>query len=88
MSSTSCPAPSVSPPASSRLARRAAIGLIRAYQVAVSPWLGTHCRYAPTCSSYASEAIARHGLWRGVGRALRRLMRCHPFGGAGYDPVD
>jgi putative membrane protein insertion efficiency factor len=56
--------------------------------VAVSPWLGAHCRYAPTCSSYASEAIARHGLWRGGARALRRLTRCHPFGGAGYDPVD
>jgi putative membrane protein insertion efficiency factor len=88
MSSTSCPAPSVSPAAPDRLARRAAIGLIRAYQVAISPWLGAHCRFAPTCSAYAAEAIARHGVLRGGGRALRRLARCHPFGGAGYDPVD
>jgi putative membrane protein insertion efficiency factor len=62
-------------------------GLIRAYQLLVSPLLLPSCRYLPSCSDYAAEAIARHGALTGSWLALRRLMRCHPWGGSGYDPV-
>ena len=85
MSSTSCPAPSASP---SRVGVRAAVALIRAYQVLVSPALGPHCRFAPSCSAYAAEAIARHGLLAGSWRSLRRVARCHPRHPGGYVPVD
>ena len=67
--------------------RAFALFLIRAYQRLLSPALGGHCRFTPSCSEYARLAIARHG-WRGVWLALRRLARCHPFGGSGYDPVE
>jgi uncharacterized protein len=60
---------------------------IRAYQLLVAPMLPPSCRFAPSCSHYAAEAITRHGPWRGLGLALRRLLRCHPWGGSGYDPV-
>jgi putative membrane protein insertion efficiency factor len=63
------------------------LGLIRLYQLALSPWLGTQCRYEPTCSKYAAEAIERFGAWRGVWLAAKRLGRCHPWGRSGYDPV-
>ena len=62
-------------------------GLIRAYQLAVSPLLPPSCRYLPSCSEYAAEAIAVHGAARGSWLALKRLLRCHPWGGSGYDPV-
>jgi putative membrane protein insertion efficiency factor len=62
-------------------------GLIRSYQLLVSPVLGPSCRYLPTCSDYAAEAIERHGALAGTWLALRRLARCHPWGGSGYDPV-
>jgi hypothetical protein len=62
-------------------------GLIRAYQLVLSPLLGPSCRYLPSCSDYAAEAIASHGAARGCWLALRRLLRCHPWGGSGYDPV-
>ncbi len=61
--------------------------LIRGYQWLVSPWLGPCCRYQPSCSGYAMEALDRHGAMRGSWLALRRLSRCHPMGGSGYDPV-
>lgn len=61
--------------------------LLRAYQVAVSPWLPPACRYSPTCSEYAIEAVRRHGAARGGWMALRRLARCHPFHSGGFDPV-
>ncbi len=61
--------------------------LIRGYQWLVSPWLGPCCRYQPGCSGYAMEAVDRHGAVRGSWLALRRLSRCHPMGGSGYDPV-
>ena len=61
--------------------------LIRAYQILVSPWRGPTCRYHPSCSHYALEAIDTHGAWRGGWLALRRIGRCHPFGASGYDPV-
>lgn len=62
-------------------------GLIRLYQLFLSPALGPGCRYLPTCSDYAAEAIARHGALRGSAMAARRLCSCHPWGGSGYDPV-
>ncbi len=62
-------------------------GLIRAYQLLVSPLLPPSCRYLPSCSEYAAEAIATHGAAYGTWLALRRVLRCHPWGGSGYDPV-
>lgn len=62
-------------------------GAIRAYQLLISPLLLPSCRYLPSCSDYAAEAIARHGPFFGSWLALRRLLRCHPWGGSGYDPV-
>jgi putative membrane protein insertion efficiency factor len=62
-------------------------GLIRAYQLLISPLLPPSCRFLPTCSDYAFEAIGRHGLCRGLALAVWRLARCHPWGGSGYDPV-
>jgi putative membrane protein insertion efficiency factor len=60
---------------------------IRIYQVTLSPFLGGHCRYEPTCSVYGIEAIKEHGPWHGGVLALKRLLRCHPFVKGGYDPV-
>ena len=62
-------------------------GLIRLYQLFVSPLLLPSCRYLPSCSEYAAEAIAAHGAWKVGALAARRLLRCHPWGGSGYDPV-
>jgi putative membrane protein insertion efficiency factor len=61
--------------------------LLRAYKWAVSPMFPPACRYVPTCSEYAMEAIDRYGAVRGAWMAIGRLLRCHPFGGSGYDPV-
>ena len=61
--------------------------MVRAYQFLVSPLLPPSCRFLPSCSEYAVEAIERHGAVRGIGLAVRRLARCHPWGGSGYDPV-
>ena len=66
---------------------RGARWLIRAYQLAISPLLGPRCRFLPTCSDYAAQALERHGLVRGMWLAVRRIARCHPFGGSGLDPV-
>lgn len=60
---------------------------VRAYRLVLSPWIGFHCRYQPTCSAYALEALERHGGIRGGYLTLHRLCRCHPWGGQGYDPV-
>lgn len=61
--------------------------LIRFYQIAISPMIGPRCRYIPTCSQYSLEAIHTHGAMKGVYLATRRICRCHPWGGYGYDPV-
>ena len=66
---------------------KALIAFIRLYQRLISPALGVACRYEPTCSHYAAEAIERHGALRGLSLAARRLARCRPGGGRGYDPV-
>jgi uncharacterized protein len=67
--------------------KRVVAGLIRVYQLAVSPMLGSRCRFHPTCSHYAEEAILHHGLVRGAWLGIKRLMRCHPWSRGGYDPV-
>ena len=61
--------------------------LIRGYQLFLSPWLPVACRYEPTCSEYAAEALRRHGAIKGTRLAVSRLLRCHPWGGQGEDPV-
>ncbi|MEO0391638.1 MAG: membrane protein insertion efficiency factor YidD [Pseudomonadota bacterium] len=63
------------------------IGLIWVYKACISPFLGPNCRYQPTCSTYAIDALRTHGVWRGGWLTIRRLARCHPWGGHGYDPV-
>ncbi len=60
---------------------------VRAYRLLFSPWVGHNCRYQPTCSAYALEALERHGGFKGGWLAARRIARCHPWGAAGYDPV-
>ncbi|MCA1583919.1 MAG: membrane protein insertion efficiency factor YidD [Acidobacteria bacterium] len=66
---------------------RVVLGLIRAYKYLVSPWFTGRCRFVPSCADYTAEAIARHGAVRGALLGARRLSRCHPLGGSGYDPV-
>ena len=63
------------------------IAVVRGYQWAISPWLGPRCRFDPTCSHYAIAAIERFGALHGGWLALKRILRCHPWGGTGYDPV-
>jgi len=63
------------------------VAAIRIYQALVSPWLGPACRFEPSCSHYAIEAVQRHGPVRGVWLAAKRLARCHPLGDHGYDPL-
>lgn len=70
-----------------RVARWLAIGLVKFYQGAISPLSPAACRYHPTCSQYAVEAIQKHGALKGGWLAIRRISRCHPWGGSGYDPV-
>lgn len=60
---------------------------VRFYQLCISPMLGPSCRFTPTCSQYAVEALRRHGPLRGTLLTLKRILRCHPWGGSGYDPV-
>lgn len=67
--------------------RRALIGLVRVYQLLLSPWLGGQCRFEPTCSAYALVALERHGAARGAALTTWRLLRCHPFCRGGHDPV-
>jgi putative membrane protein insertion efficiency factor len=60
---------------------------LRAYKLTLSPLIGQQCRFAPTCSEYAAQALITHGPWRGSQLAAGRLCRCHPWGGSGFDPV-
>jgi uncharacterized protein len=69
------------------LPERAAISLVRGYRYFLSPFFGQHCRFHPTCSAYAIEAIEQYGVAKGVWLALRRIGRCHPLSEGGLDPV-
>jgi putative membrane protein insertion efficiency factor len=63
------------------------VGFVRGYQLTLSALIGRRCRYLPTCSDYAMEAMTRHGAWRGLWLGAGRVCRCHPWGGDGFDPV-
>ena len=63
------------------------LALLRAYQYAVRPLLGANCRFYPSCSDYAKEAVERHGAYHGAWLALRRVLKCHPYHPGGFDPV-
>ncbi len=69
------------------LVARGMMVLIRLYQLTLSAFIGRHCRHLPTCSEYAKEAIARHGAWAGFWLGVFRVLRCHPLGTHGFDPV-
>jgi len=69
------------------LAARAAIGMVLLYQATLGRFFGGRCRFVPTCSQYAIDAIEKYGAWRGSWKAIKRICRCHPFGGKGYDPA-
>lgn len=72
---------------STSFALRCMLGLIWVYQRIVSPWLKPRCRFMPTCSEYTKQALCQHGCVRGCVLGMMRLLRCHPWGGSGYDPV-
>ena len=63
------------------------LALVWVYRFTISPWLGMNCRYQPTCSEYTMQALREHGAFRGSWLAAKRIGRCHPWGGHGYDPV-
>ena len=63
------------------------IAMVKLYQVVISPWLGPSCRYIPTCSQYAIEALKKYGPFKGLWLMLKRIAKCHPWGGHGHDPV-
>jgi len=63
------------------------IGLIKVYQIFISPLKGPTCRFYPTCSEYAVQALVKYGFWKGSLKAVFRLLKCHPFNPGGYDPV-
>lgn len=63
------------------------LALIRLYQYAISPLLGRRCRFFPSCSEYAAEAVEKHGVFKGAALGLKRLSRCHPWNPGGFDPV-
>jgi putative membrane protein insertion efficiency factor len=67
--------------------QQAVIAILRCYKRFLSPLLPSACRFEPTCSDYMLEAVQRHGVWRGIGLGVKRLLRCHPFCEGGFDPV-
>ena len=67
--------------------RKIVIVLIRAYQLAISPYLGMHCRFSPSCSHYAIAAFEKHGTFKGFWYSIKRIARCHPWQAGGHDPV-
>lgn len=69
------------------LLTRVLVFLVMAYRATLGPVLGGHCRYQPTCSQYMLDAVHKHGPVRGAWRGVKRIARCHPFGGSGYDPA-
>ncbi|MEF8792293.1 membrane protein insertion efficiency factor YidD [Thiohalorhabdus sp.] len=69
------------------MVKASVVFLVRAYAWLISPWFGRNCRFQPTCSNYAVQALERHGVLRGSWLALRRILRCHPFHPGGHDPV-
>ena len=75
------------PTAISRALAKPLFWFVRFYRLAISPWLGMNCRFQPTCSSYAIEALQVHGVLKGSWLAAKRIGRCHPWGDSGYDPV-
>jgi uncharacterized protein len=81
-------ASAVASPQAPGIAARGVMGLVRLYQLVLSPVLPASCRFVPTCSEYAREAVARHGVVRGSWMAVRRVARCHPLHPGGFDPVD
>lgn len=84
--------PAATPPSNAllptRLAAQAVIAAVRLYQLTLSPLVGGHCRYRPTCSQYFIEAVRKRGVLRGVLKGTWRILRCHPWAKGGYDPVD
>lgn len=70
-----------------QLAAKALLGLLWLYRKGISPFLGANCRFEPSCSAYAEEALREYGGFKGGWLVLRRIARCHPWGGSGYDPV-
>jgi putative membrane protein insertion efficiency factor len=71
----------------SATARTIAVKMIRVYKLVISPWLPDACRFTPTCSEYAQEAIEQYGVFRDIGYAASRLLRCHPLHRGGFDPL-
>ncbi|RLS60999.1 MAG: membrane protein insertion efficiency factor YidD [Planctomycetota bacterium] len=69
------------------IAARMLIACVRGYQIVLGPILGGSCRFSPSCSFYALDALRQHGAWRGGKLTMKRLVRCHPWGGHGHDPV-
>ncbi|MAZ56155.1 MAG: membrane protein insertion efficiency factor YidD [Flavobacteriales bacterium] len=70
-----------------KLVKKILINIIRFYQISISPFLGSNCRYTPTCSNYCIKALEKHNLIYAIYLSFKRIMRCHPFSGSGYDPV-
>ena len=67
--------------------KRFFIGLVKGYQYLISPLLGQNCRYTPTCSEYAIQAIEKYGIFKGFWLSIKRISKCHPWGGSGHDPL-
>ena len=67
--------------------KRFFIGLVKGYQYLISPLLGQNCRYTPTCSEYSIQAIEKYGIFKGILLSIKRISKCHPWGGSGHDPL-